>query len=119
LYPWGSDTPDGTPERANTYDTAHSPFIDVGSYPDGVARWGQYDLAGSMWEWMLDWYNSGWYLRGGNTCDNCANLNGANNRVLRSGSWGANANDVRAAHRIGFNPTNSDFSTGFRCARNP
>jgi sulfatase modifying factor 1 len=54
LYPWGSEAPGVAPLRANFYDTAGSPHIDVGSYPDGGSRWGQQDMAGSMFEWVFD-----------------------------------------------------------------
>jgi formylglycine-generating enzyme required for sulfatase activity len=57
-YPWGNEAP--TPELA-VYDcmgdgNQSCALIDiqtVGSRPKGVGRWGQYDLAGSMFEWTL------------------------------------------------------------------
>lgn len=57
-YPWGEAAP--TPELA-VYDcmgdgNQSCAMVDiqtVGSRPKGVGRWGQYDLAGSMFEWTL------------------------------------------------------------------
>jgi sulfatase modifying factor 1 len=120
LYPRGSEAPDDTTERANTAYTAASPLIDVGSYPDGVARWGQHDLAGSMWEWVFDRYDSGWYSGDGNTRDNCANLNDTYQaRVKRGGGWIDDAYYLRAAHRYAFFPNTINHNIGFRCAGDP
>jgi formylglycine-generating enzyme required for sulfatase activity len=119
LYPWGPEAPDGTPERANMHNTANSSFIDVGSYPDGAGRYGQHDLAGSTWEWVLDWYEGEWYSGDGNTCNNCSNLNNPFYRVARGGSFGNNALYLRSAYRFYDSPSNRAGSIGFRCARTP
>lgn len=124
LYPWGAEAPDVAPQRANYGATARSPFIDVGSYPAGVGRFGQHDLAGSMYEWVLDWYDDHWYSGDGNTCRNCSNLNTASNRVKRGGSWYSGVYDLRAARRSYDSPSYDspvyrERYHGVRCARNP
>ena len=91
----------------------------VGSYPAGAGRYGQHDLAGSMWEWVLDWYDSAWYSGAGNIRNNCANLNSASNRVGSGGRWSLSANYLRAAYRYNNTPTVHDIGIGFRCARTP
>lgn len=116
LYPWGSEPPDSTPERANI---GTPPPVDVGSYPDGVARWGQHDLAGSMSEFVLDGYDCEWYSEDGNTCNNCANLNGLARRVIRGGSWDSSPISLRAAYRSPFLPMSRNSYIGLRCARDP
>jgi sulfatase modifying factor 1 len=57
-YPWGGDAP--TPEMAvyNCLGEGNgqcdiNDILPVGSKPRGIGRWGQYDLAGSMFEWTL------------------------------------------------------------------
>jgi len=57
-YPWGAEAP--TPEYAvyncmgdGDKSCAMVDIQQVGSRPKGVGRWGQYDLAGSMFEWTL------------------------------------------------------------------
>jgi formylglycine-generating enzyme len=120
LHPWGYEAPDGAPQRANFHYTAYSPYVKVGSYPAGAGRWGQHDLAGSMIEWVLDWYDSGWYSGSGNTCNNCANLNSASDRVIRGGAWNHDGDYMRAVSRYVLNaPTDRYDVIGFRCARSP
>jgi sulfatase modifying factor 1 len=113
LYPWGPEAPDST--RANYYDSARTPFISVGSYPAGSARWGHADLAGSMWEWVLDWFQSDWYSLGGNSCDNCANLVAGSRRVVRGGCTHDVPSNLRAVSRGTYDP--SAEHAGLRCAR--
>ncbi len=118
LYPWGQTAPDVT--LANYYDSDYSPFIAVGSHPAGAGRWGHYDLAGSMWEWAFDWYDSNWYSGGGAVCDNCANLTPGSVRVRRGGSWDDFTSSLRAANRdFSDAPFYHDDYVGFRCARTP
>ncbi|MEZ4311517.1 MAG: SUMF1/EgtB/PvdO family nonheme iron enzyme [Polyangiaceae bacterium] len=56
-YPWGTDAP--TPEHAvyncmgdGDKSCALSDILPVGSRPKGTGRWGQVDLAGSLFEWI-------------------------------------------------------------------
>jgi formylglycine-generating enzyme required for sulfatase activity len=113
-YPWGTGV-DAT--RASYKDSANSPFVNVGSYPAGMGLFGQLDLAGSMWEWTLDWYAANWYASGGATCPDCANLTTASSRVHRGGAWWKEAGYMRAAHRsLGSAPTWRSSTVGVRCA---
>ena len=34
---------------------------EVGSYPNGASWVGALDMAGNVWEWVNDWYDSGYY----------------------------------------------------------
>ncbi len=132
LYPWGADASD----LFHYAQIATSPLEEVGSYPDGAGRYGQHDLAGSMWEWVHDWYDDGWYSGDGNTCNSCANL--ANpppswippSRVVRgeswynpptyhSGPWITADKLLRAAFRSFNAPTDRVDDLGLRCARTP
>jgi formylglycine-generating enzyme required for sulfatase activity len=91
---------------------AFADILPAGSKPSGVGRYGQHDLAGSMWEWGLDWFAA--YKA---TCFNCANLTDALTRVARGGDWGASAADLVAAGRLDVTPANHFNFVGFRCAR--
>ena len=120
LYPWGADAPSDT--LANHSGTANTAFRTVGSYPDGVSRWGQYDMAGGMWEWIFDWRNDSWYGEAGNTCTNCANVNtpsSHSHRILRGGSFQQTAFYLRAANRGNDEPVFRVERNGLRCARTP
>jgi len=124
LYPWGSATPENTLAAfdclyAGTSSCAFEDIAEVGSLPAGAGRWGHKDLAGNMYEWALDWYDSGWYAGGGAVCDDCANLNTDSNRVVRGGFFSLGAGGLRAANRDSRYPTNRYHSLGFRCARIP
>ena len=118
-YPWGDEDPDGFPERANMVSTGTSPYVDVGSYPDGMARRGQYDMAGSVAEWVLDLYDAGWYSADGNPCDNCANLDTGTDGISRGGHWNQPDDRMRAAYREAISRATRHNGFGFRCARDP
>ncbi len=88
----------------------------VGSQsPKGDGRWGHADLAGSAWEWMLDWHATAYST----PCNDCANLTPSTLRVVRGGSFLDNAPFLRAAGRGNLTPTDRGDVIGFRCARKP
>jgi formylglycine-generating enzyme required for sulfatase activity len=118
LYPWGSASPTGPPVRANFGWTGNTPFIEVGSYPDGSGLFGHHDLSGGMTEMVLDAYDAAWYSGTGNTCINCANLADISNRTRRSGAWNYHPTHVRAAFRDPWDALDNWTEIGFRCARN-
>ena len=117
LYPWGSQAPDGS---LASFDWAT--LAPVGSSPAGQGRWGQHDLAGSMWEWTLDMYHSQYYSNpeiGGTPCDNCANVDVdfSVDRMIRGGAFSYQAVALRAATRTPLDPVERRRYVGFRCAR--
>ena len=54
-------------------------------------------MAGNVWEWCQDWYDSDQEVR-----------------VLRGGSWYSYSVDLRVANSNNNNPTNTN-NNGFRC----
>ena len=115
LYPWGAAAP--TTSLAVYGGSTFASILAVGSKPLGKGRWGQYDLAGGMWEWVFDSYAAAWYGGAGGTCTNCANVTNASDRVLRGGSWVNSTAYLRAAYRYGSAPSYRGDGSGFRCAR--
>ena len=117
LFPWGSDRT--TPLPANYRSGPGMALLAAGSEPNGNGRWKHADLAGSVWEWTLDWYQEDHYRETQSGCVDCANLTAASERVLRGGDWHSEANYVRAAVRVGASPgsANQRAAVGFRCAR--
>ncbi len=116
LYPWGDEDPSVNTDLANDDYSDHSPFVEVGSHSSGNGRWGHRDLAGSMWEWVLDWYLDSWYSGAGHRCVDCANVTDGSTRVLRGSSWGR-SDYLRAAARNDNNPDDRYDYVGLRCAR--
>jgi formylglycine-generating enzyme required for sulfatase activity len=87
----------------------------VGSKPAGKGRWAQLDLAGNVYEWVLDFWRSGYDSA---PCDNCAVLTSSEPyRSMRGGAWGSLYGDVRAANRDSWHPRDPHAGAGVRCAR--
>jgi len=113
-YPWGDDI---SYDDANYSGTGGrdqwSRTSPVGSFaPNG---YGLYDMAGNVWEWCNDWYDSGYYSRSPE--NNPTGGETGTYRVLRVGSWDYDAYGLRCANRNRIPPTASWFGRGFRGVR--
>jgi formylglycine-generating enzyme len=118
VYPWGSSLTEPLP--ANYYLTDRSAFVAVGSHPLGNGRWGNADLAGSEWEWVLDWYADDWYTTTLAGCSDCAKLTDADGtHVLRGGHWDDLDYYLRATYRVHASAGYAGSDEGWRCARAP
>ena len=113
VYPWGSELPDST--RAN-YNFSSNDTVAVGSYPAGASVYGALDMAGNVWEWTLDIYDSGYYLKSPPTSplNQGSNYNG--NSVIRGGSYQSNEFSIRNSRRANSDEIRNDI--GFRCVSN-
>ena len=99
----------------------------VGSFPPN--GYDLYDVAGNVWEWCADEYNSGYYSQspkenplGPGTPvffvnDDFTNVNTSSCRVLRGGGWNHNTYNLRCANRFNNYPTFTNLYNGFRCAQ--
>lgn len=121
LYPWGSAFPSVDTGRANSYYSDYSSYVAVGSHPTGAGRWGHLDLAGSVWEWTLDWFSDTWYAGASASGADPCNLTPATYRIYRGGSWNLLGDDgyLRGAYRNPGSPSNRYNDLGLRCARLP
>jgi len=112
-YPWG-DTISGTDanywDSGDPWDNDTSP---VEYYaPNG---YGLYDMAGNVWEWVNDWYQSDYYSVSPPN-DPPGPVSGSY-RVLRGGSWRYNTYFLRVAVRSNYFPVLEHNYVGFRCSR--
>lgn len=98
-----------------TNGCAVTDLVPAGSKPAGDGLWGHSDLAGNVYEWLLDWYAASYP----NPCDDCANLTPGTTRVFRGGSFVNVAQDMRTGKRDTNMPSLRVYDYGVRCARLP
>ncbi len=128
-YPWGNEF-DGSKvnfcdkncefdHKDVAYDDGYTRTAPVGSYPSGASPYNARDMAGNVWEWVVDWYDSGYYSEAAASQANPQGPVSGDYRVVRGGSWGGDVDGVRSARRGRYNPDNRVVSYGFRCAASP
>jgi formylglycine-generating enzyme required for sulfatase activity len=128
-FPWSDvDTIDFS--RANYYSAA-SPFYDLvttqGYHPDfdgggypytspvgqfAPNGFGLFGMAGNAWEWCNDFYDALYYVT--SPSQNPRGPLVGTNRVLRGGSWGSVALNLRCAYRSNGVSTFCGMLNGFR-----
>ena len=108
LYPWGNEY---DPSKLNGKDSGIRGTTVVGSYARGTSAHGVDDMAGNVWEWVVDWYEAypGSSFR--------SSYYGEQYRVLRGGGWFETDDFVRASVRNATSDTAANDDIGFRCAR--
>ncbi len=126
-YPWG-DTAPGANASLVVYGcyfasdagtcTGLQNIAPVGSAAAGDGVWGQSDLAGEMWEWLLDWYEKPYSA---SSCTNCADTTDTNsfNQVYRGGGFHGPVSYLLDSYRGFGPPADRLYGIGFRCARTP
>jgi formylglycine-generating enzyme required for sulfatase activity len=86
----------------------------VGRYLYAASLYGALDMAGNVWEWVSDWWQSDYYSV--SPPNNPPGPASGTYKVARGGAFFSNWDNVRVAGRIYFNPVNSSNGIGFRCA---
>lgn len=113
LYPWGEDDP---ARHCNMVNTGIGATCAVGIFPTGDAVCGAADMSGNVWEWCTTKW-TGNYERYEKKVDD--NLQGADRRVLRGGSFSYSPRNVRCAVRGHYDPYDRDGDLGFRVVLSP
>jgi formylglycine-generating enzyme required for sulfatase activity len=120
-YPWGNH--EGRGDLANfadrntvfawsdrEIDDGYAESSPVGTYPLGAGPFGMEDMAGNVWEWCLDFYES---YRGAPRVNPRGPTVGAK-RVYRGGSWKSRFSSLRTTARGSNVPNYSCNDLGFR-----
>lgn len=121
-YPWGDEEPDEG-EFANFkyyrggLASLRAPFDSHGRGPLPCAsfepnHYGLFDMAGNVWDWVLDWYDPDYY--DASPSQNPVLLEGGTTRVRRGGDWARSALSLRCACRSSLPPDICDYRMGFR-----
>jgi formylglycine-generating enzyme required for sulfatase activity len=91
-------------------------IVPVGSLPKGDGRWGHADLAGNLYQWLLDWFAP--YTP---NCMDCADLtmptDPSPSRAMRGGAFVYDKDNLRGGARSNGYPSMRNYIHGFRCAR--
>ncbi len=116
-YPWGNSAPSA--KRANfalgarfSYDLV---LLPVGHFPAGASPYGVHDMAGSVWEWVQDWYGGTYYETSPKR--NPPGPVEGQFKVVRGGSWSDLPKYLLAYSRFKLPPDTRNSFTGFRCAK--
>ena len=120
-FPWGDEAPNCS--LANSFNDPASDYCvrdtsEVGSYPAGASYYGVVDMAGNVWEWVNDWYQSDYYSV--TPYSNPPGPASGSSRVVRGGSWVHPMMYLRVAYRFNnYLPDSHNNYFGFRCAVSP
>lgn len=117
VYPWTADASLVSTEYAVYYDGGEEvlPPDAVGAHPLGAGRWGHFDLAGNVQEWVWDGYQSCYSTP--DSCMNCGDTLGIEDKVAMGGSFISYYNEITVENRSGEHATTARTTAGFRCAR--
>ena len=120
-YPWGNHSGRGNlanfADRNTVFawsdreiDDGYPESSPVGAFPQGVSPFGMDDMAGNVWEWCLDYFET---YRGAPKVNPRGAPSGMR-RVYRGGSWKSRFNSLRATARGSNAPNYSCNDLGFR-----
>lgn len=101
-YPWGNDA---DPRRCNSLEARQGRSTPVQLYQAGVSPFGVMDMAGNVWEWVIDEV----LARGIGKK--------TNKRMLKGGSWDTPMSSAECHAFISLFPEERQLNIGFRCVR--
>ena len=112
LYPWGDEPV--TVERAvwRGHPIAEESTAPVDCCAAGASPYGVYNMAGNVYEWCQDVYDSRWYTKAPQR--NPLNTEPGDYRVLRGGAFPFEVDELRSANRYRLWPEERTPYIGFR-----
>ena len=119
VYPWGTEAPNSTLVCANPEGPVGTSTCPVATHRTGDSPFGAADMAGNVWEWMLEDYAG--YTGSSTTfvTDPVGTMVGPN-RTIRGGAYnGGGPTDFRGSYRSLYGPNDSRNVLGFRCEHGP
>ena len=113
-FPWG-DAPDHTQANFLSDPSARGArgTTPCRSFP--ANRYGLFDMAGNVWEWVSDWYGPRYYAA--SAAADPAGPPGGQLRIIRGGSWlSSDLRMLACSHRHKVPPDTYSYAIGFRVA---
>ena len=118
VYPWGNDPPTSVHAVYGLKEGGEETTSDIGDRDKGQSPYGAYDLAGNLYEWVMDWYAEDYYLNfAGSPAMNPRGPVEGTAKVQRGGSYLNSPYRLRSSFRTKGDPTEQDSNVGFRCAQ--
>ena len=116
IFPWGNQFPDNSRVtfRRKFSEKEFRVMEPVDGLPAGVSPYGVHHMAGNVWEWVSDWFDSVAY-QDENRMDPKGPESGIS-KVLRGGNWYYKAYYMRTTYRFNERPGVFKVWQGFRCA---
>ena len=112
-YPWGEAEPDCTLANFGGPGGCAGDTDEVGRRPEGASPFGAHDMAGNVWEWTADWYDSMYYQE--SPTDDPAGPAAGSHRSIRGGCWESGVDSLRVSCRNAALPSAAERNIGFRC----
>lgn len=113
VFPMNSEN---SRDKANFYGKSGN---DIYEYTSPVRKfdpntWGLFDMAGNVWQWTADWFDSAYYNN--SPADDPEGPESGKERVVRGGSFSSDpTKHLRISYREKFLPTKGLDNVGFRC----
>jgi len=113
-YAWGDSPPHD--DIVNWGGNGIRTTVPVGSYPPNAR--GLYDMSGNVWRFTSDPWQGSYAEMSASSRELDETATHPNlRRVVRGGSWGANAANLRVRYRDSHRPFDAREMVGFRCAK--
>lgn len=118
IYPWGNEVPTAAHAVFGLKEGGGETVSPIGNRDKGRSAYGAHDLAGNLYEWVMDWYAEDFYTNfAKNPAINPRGPSEGTAKVQRGGSYINNPYRLRSSFRTKGDPTEQDPNVGFRCAQ--